>query len=184
VRPAPESMITRRLLLGALGAAAASACRRASTSVRPRSRAGARPPAQGQTPATEGLSPATALVTIDAVGRAVRLDAAQSRPVLDAVWQILGGIPSVEPVASGARFLAELRLNEQVVDVAIWKPQRLVVAARRLSNVSAVVVPVTGAWRHRVLIVQLGRVVASPRLLESQALATLDRAVDAAVGLR
>lgn len=114
----------------------------------------------------------------------MRLAARRADAALAAVWQVLGGVPSVAPVSDGPRLLAVLRLNEQVLDVAIWKPQTLVVAARRLPNVSAVVVPVTGIWRHRLLVVQTGRVLASPPLGDSPALAALDEAARAAVGLR
>jgi hypothetical protein len=80
--------------------------------------------------------------------------------------------------------LAVLRLNEQVLDITIWKPQTLVVAARRLPNVSAIVLPVTGSWRHRLLVVQTGSVAASPPLIDSPALAALDDAVRTAIGPR
>jgi hypothetical protein len=141
-------------------------------------------PAEASTPPAKGLSPATAFVTVDGHGRTVRLDAGRTRRALDAVWQVLGDIVTVAPVAGGPRLLAQLRVNEQVLDVTIWKAQTLVVAARRLPNVSAVVFPVTGTWRHRVLIVQMGRVAASPRLIDSPAVAALDDVVRTAVGAR
>ena len=139
-------------------------------------------PAEASTPPAKGLSPTTAFVTVDGHGRTVRLDAGRTRHALDAVWQVLGDIVTVAPVAGGPRLLAQLRVNEQVLDVTIWKAQTLVVAARRLPNVSAVVFPVTGTWRHRVLIVQMGRVAASPRLIDSPAVAALDDVVRTAVG--
>lgn len=131
-----------------------------------------------------GLSTATAFVTVHGLGRSVRLDDRHAHTALDAVWQVLGEVRTVAPVDGGPRLLATLRLNEQAVDVTIWKAQTLVVAAHRLPNVSAIVFPVTGQWRHRVVVVQLGRVVASPRLIDSPAVAALDDAVHAAVGPR
>jgi hypothetical protein len=141
-------------------------------------------PAEASPPTAAGLSPATAFVTVDGHGRTVRLDARRTREALDAVWQVLGDVATVAPVAGGPRLLAALRLSEQVLGVTIWKAQTLVVAARRLPNVSAIVFPVTGTWRHRVLIVQMGRVVASPRLIDNTAVAALDNAVRRAVGPR
>ena len=123
-------------------------------------------------------------MTVDGLGRSVRLDQRRAHLVLDAMWQVLGDVPAVAPVNGGARLLATLRLNEQVVDVTVWKAQTLVVAARRLPNVSAIVFPVTGVWRHRVLVVQMGRVVASPRLVDSLSIAALDDAVRSTVGPR
>lgn len=139
-------------------------------------------PAAGIAPS--GLSTATAFVTVDGLGRSVRLDQGHARIALDAVWQVLGDVPALVPVNGGPRLLATLRLNEQVLDVTIWKAQTLVVAARRLPNVSAIVFPVTGLWRHRVLVVQVGRVVASPRLVDSVSIAALDDVVQSAVGPR
>lgn len=133
---------------------------------------------------SSGLGTATAFVSVDGLGRSVRLDARAARAVLDAVWLVLGDVPVIAPVAGGPRLLAALRLNEQVLDVTVWKPQTLVVAARRLPNVSAIVIPVTGPWRHRVLLVQTGQVTASPRLVDSPALAAIDDAVRTAVGPR
>lgn len=134
--------------------------------------------------APAGLSTATAFVTVDGLGRSVRLDERHAHTALDAMWQVLGDVPAVASVNGGPRVLAALRLNEQVLDITIWKAQTFVVAARRLPNVSAIVFPVTGQWRHRVLVVQMGRVVASPPLIDSPAIAALDDAVRAAVGPR
>ena len=142
------------------------------------------PPSAQTSARPEGLSAATALVTAFSRGRTVRLDAPRARAALDAVWQVLGDAPAVAPVAGGPRLLAVLRVNEQVLDVTIWKQQTLIVAARRLRNASAVLVPVTGTWRHRVLVVQVGAVVASPVLVDSPALAAIDDLVRTAVGPR
>jgi len=174
----------RRIVLGLLAAAAAAACRPVPATLRP---AGPAPSSQAPPPRAaraEGLSPASAFVTVEGSGRSVRLDAQRTRAALDAVWRLLGDVSAVAPVADGPRLLAVLRVNEQVLDVTIWKPQTLIVAARRLPNVSAIVVPVTGTWRHRVLVVQTGRVLASPPLIDSGRLAAIDETVRAAVGPR
>ena len=168
-------------VLCVLAAAVCAACRPVPSGVRPAPEAAA--PSSRGTPA-RGLSPATAFVTVEGRGRPVRLDGRQTRAALDAVWQMLGEVPAVAPLSHGPRVLAVLRVNEQVLDVAIWKPQTLIVAARRLPNASAIVIPVTGAWRHRVLIVDAGRVLASPPLIDSPALAAIDAAVRRAVGPR
>jgi len=174
-------MRRRTALRGFAAAAAAAVASRLPRHVRPAD--ASPPPAGGPAQGRDGgLSPATAFVTVDGPGRTVRLDAQRTRDALNAVWQLLGDVATVAPVAGGPRLLAELRLNEQVLDVTIWKAQTLVVAARRLPNVSAVVFPVTGTWRHRVLVVQMGHVVASPRLIDSPAVAALDDAVRRAVG--
>jgi hypothetical protein len=177
-------MMRRRTALGVLAAAAGAALLLRPGVFGPRRRPRAQKPARASPPPAKGLSPATAFVTVDGHGRTVRLDVARTRAALDAVWQVLGAVPTIAPVARGPRLLAELHVNEQVLGVTIWKAQTLVVAARRLPNVSAIVFPVTGTWRHRLLIVQLGRVVASPRLIDSTAVAALDNAVRRAVGPR
>jgi hypothetical protein len=75
-------------------------------------------------------------------------------------------------------------MTEYLVDVTIWRTQALDVAGRRLGGVSGIVIPTTGPWRHRVLIVREGQVDASPPLADSPELATIERAVDAAGHLR
>lgn len=177
-------------MLWVLAAAAGAACRPIRSAVRPAPpRTGPAPssPAASPTPhvaRAEGLSPATAFVSIEGPGRSVRLDARRTRAALETVWRVLGDVPAIVPLADGPRLLAVLRINEQVLDVAIWKPQTLIVAARRLPNVSAIVIPVTGTWRHRVLVVEAGRVLASPPLVDSGELAAIDEAVRTAVGPR
>jgi hypothetical protein len=145
----------------------------------------ARGPAPTPHPATEpvqtsgGFTTSSALVTV-VHGKTVRLPPAASAPVLDAVWQVLGAVPTVSPQPGGPRLLANLRMNEHLVDVTIWRTQALDVAGQRLGGVSGVVIPFTGRWRHRVLIVREGRVDASPPLADSPELATIEHAVDAA----
>ena len=175
-------VVRRTVVLWVLAAAAGAACRPVPTTVRPTP-----PPHVAPSPrvaSSEGLSAATAFVTVEGSGRSVRLDAGRTRAALDAVWRMLGDVPAVAPVADGPRLLAVLRVNEQVLDVAIWKPQTLIVAARRLPNVSAIVIPITGTWRHRVLVVQTGRVLASRPLTDSGELAAIDETVRTAIGPR
>lgn len=173
-------MMRRRTALRVLAAAALGAGPRVLAPARPAPARAASPQAVG----TRGLSPETAFVTVEGLGRSVRLDAGRTHAALEAVWQLLGDVAAIAPVAGGPRLLAVLRLNEQVLDITIWKPQTLIVAARRLPNVSAIVLPVTGSWRHRLLVVQTGLVAASPPLIDSPALAALDDAVRTAVGPR
>jgi hypothetical protein len=177
----PQHGLTRRAALLGVLAAAASGCRPA----RPAGQPAVSPTAPAaETPAPAGLSTATAYVTVSGLGRSVRLDAARAHRILDDVWQILGDVPSVAPVADGPRQLAMLRINEQVLDVVVWKPQAFAVAAQRLPDVSGIMIPVTGPWRHRVLLIQTGSVAASPPLLDSAALAAVDDAVQRAIGPR
>ncbi|GEM_PF-1216277 len=129
--------------------------------------------------AAGGLSTSTAFVTVMR-RRPMRLESRAASPVLDAIWQVLGAVPAVTPQPGGARLLANLRMNEDLVDVTIWQAQDLDVAGRRLGGVSGIVIPFTGPWRHRVLIIREGRVEASPALPDSPELATIERAVDTA----
>ncbi len=149
---------------------------------RPRPAAGpgpASPPAPRSTAAVRGLSTSTAFVTVRR-RNAVRLGPDASGPILDQVWEVLGVIPAVTPQPGGPRLLANLRINEDLVDVTIWRTQDLDVAGQRLYGVSGIVIPFTGPWRHRVLIVQRGQVEASPTLADSPELGAIERAVDAA----
>jgi len=175
----PQHGVTRRAALLGLLAAAAEACRPAPPVARAPAASQALPP----TPPS-GLSPATADVTVSGLGRSVRLDKPRARAVLDDVWQILADIPGVAPVPDGPLRLAVLRMNQQVLDVVVWKPQTLVVGGQRLRSVSGIVIPVTGPSRHHVLLIQTGRVAVSPKLMDSAALAAVDDAVQAAIGPR
>jgi len=168
------------LVLVLMTAALATACQGGPRNAGVPAPRAAAPPA-GRVPVTSGLSPTTAFVTV-VHGKPVRLRPEAAAPVLDAVWQILGTVGSLAPEPDGPRLLANLRLNEYLVDVTIWRAERLDVAGQRLDGVSGVVIPFTGAWRHRVLVVRAGTVEASPVLLDSPELATLERAVDAGSG--
>ncbi|HLJ60435.1 MAG TPA: hypothetical protein VKZ50_11955 [bacterium] len=126
-----------------------------------------------------GFTTSNAFVTV-VRGKTVRLSPDAAAPVLDAVWQVLGAVPAIAPEPGGPRLLANLRMNEHLVDVTIWRTQALDVAGQRLGGVSGVVIPFTGLWRHRVLIVREGQVDASPPLTDSAELATIEHAVDAA----
>jgi len=170
----------RALALVLVTAALATACQggaRPASVPAPRAAA----PHAGGAPAPGGLSVTTSFVTV-VHGKPVLLRPDAAAPVLDAVWQILGTVGSLAPQPDGPRLLANLRLNEYLVDVTIWRAQRLDVAGRRLDGVSGVVIPFTGAWRHRVLVVRTGTVDASPVLLDSPEMATLERAVEAGGG--
>jgi hypothetical protein len=133
--------------------------------------------AQGVT--ARGLSTSTAFVTVMR-RRPMRLESRAASPILDAIWQVLGAVPAMTPQPGGPRLLANLRMNEDLVDVTIWHAQDLDVAGQRLGGVSGIVIPFTGSWRHRVLIIREGRVDASPALPDSPELATIERAVDTA----
>ncbi len=112
----------------------------------------------------------------------VRLDPGQATGVLAEVERILDGISVLAPEPGGSRLLAMLRLNEYLLDVSVWRPQSLVVAGHRFPDVSGIVIPVTGTWRHRVLIVQGGEIEASPALLDTPDLAALERVVESVGG--
>ncbi len=114
--------------------------------------------------------------------RTVRLDPKTAAAALDAVWRILDHVETLAPQRDGPRLLANLRVNEYLLDVTVWKPQALFVAGRHLTDVSGIVIPFTGAWRNRVLLVREGDVEASPALLDSLDLAALERTVESAGG--
>jgi hypothetical protein len=73
-------------------------------------------------------------------------------------------------------------VNERVLDIAIWTPVALRVGERRLTSVSGILVPFTGPWRDRILIVRTGKVAASAPLRASADLARLERIVEAGGG--
>jgi len=127
-----------------------------------------------------GLGRATAFVTVIRGRRTARLDPGKSAEALQAVQRVLDRVGALTPESGGPRLLANLRLNEYLLDVAVWTPQALIVAGRRLTDVSGIVIPFTGKWRNRVLIVREGEVEASPVLLENPDLAGLERVVESA----
>ena len=86
------------------------------------------------------------------------------------------------PESAGPRLLANLRVNERVLDIAMWTPVAVRVGTRRLTGVSGILVPFTGRWRDRILIVRMGKVTATAPLGESADLTRLERIVDAGGG--
>jgi len=134
---------------------------------------------------TAGLSTETAFVTVVHLTvvhpTSVRLRARDAAPVLQAVWRLVGTVSTLAPEPGGPRFLVNLRLNTSLVDVSIWDPQTMVIAGRRLRNVSGIVVPLDGSWRGRVFIVQEGVVEVSPALSDAD-VATVGDAVETASG--
>lgn len=133
-------------------------------------------------PQDAGLGPLTAFVTAVRSRRPVPLDPRTVAAALATVQRILDRVDTLAPQRGGPRLLANLRLNEYLLDVAIWKPQALIVGGRRLSDISGIVIPFTGAWRHRVLVVREGEVEASPALLDSPDLSALERTVESSGG--
>lgn len=127
---------------------------------------------------TDALGSATSFVAVVRGRQRLRLDAQKSGDALAAVRRVLDGVGTLTPERRGVRLLTELRLNDYLVDVTVWTPQTLVVGGSRLTDVAGIVIPFTGAWRHRVLIDRGGAVEASPPLLDSPDLAALERLVD------
>lgn len=129
------------------------------------------------------LSPDTAIVTIRRTRTApVLLTPAQAGAVLGAVQNALEQAGPLVPESAGPRLLANLRVNERVLDIAMWTPVAVRVGTRRLTGVSGILVPFTGRWRDRILIVRMGKVAATAPLGESADLTRLERIVDAGGG--
>jgi hypothetical protein len=129
------------------------------------------------------LSPDTAIVTIRRTRTApVLLTSAQAGTVLGVVQNALEQAGPLVPESGGPRLLANLRLNERVLDIAMWTPVALRVGSRRLTDVSGILFPFTGKWRDRILIVRKGKVAATAPLGASADLTRLERIVDAGGG--
>jgi len=128
------------------------------------------------------LSAETAFASVTRWRRTTRLDTAQTSMVLNTVWRIIGDLDDLSPEPNGPRLLANLRLNEFLLNVTLWTPRPLVLGARRVPNVSGLIVPFTGPWRNRILVVREGAVEASPPLLESDDLAALRGIVESTGG--
>lgn len=157
---------------------------------------GARPTAPGGSPAASpaevarqdaasrvftslaGLGPGTAIVTLRRTRGPVTLAAPQAAEALRAVQDVLAEAGTLTPEPAGPRLLANLRLNEHLLDVAIWTPQTLSLGGRWITGVSGILIPFTGAWRNRLIIVHAGKVAASAPLLDSLSLFTLERMVE------
>ncbi|HKV44534.1 MAG TPA: hypothetical protein VJT32_07665, partial [bacterium] len=103
-------------------------------------------------------------------GKAVR--------VLALVREALQHAGPFTPYPDGPRLLVNLRLNEHLVDITMGVPQTLAVGPRRVSGVSQVVIPFTGSWRKRILLVRQGRVEASRPLLAEMSLVDLEWIVE------
>lgn len=125
-----------------------------------------------------GLGPGTAIVTLRRIRSSVTLAAPQTAEALRATQDVLAQAGTLTPVPAGRRLLANLRLNEHLLDVAIWTPQTLSVSGHRFVGVSGILIPFTGAWRNRLIIVHAGEVAASAPLLDSPPLFTLERMVE------
>ena len=169
---------TRTLVLALAAAVLATACAGVPWAAR-------RPGVTPVPSARAGLSADTAfvsLVQVTAVRRtSARLEPRDAAAVLAAVAALLETVPMLTPEPGGPRFLVNLRLNASLVDVSIWDPQTLVVAGRRLRDVSGIVVPLSGAWQGRVFIVQEGVVDVSPPLAAADA-ASFETAVESVSG--
>ena len=171
-------MTARRALALALAVAALAAACAGPPGAR-------RGPGPAVPSASAGISTDTAfvtVVTVTAVHRtSVRLEARDAAPVLEAAWRLVGTTPSLAFRPDGTRLLANLRLGASLVDVSIWDPQTLVIAGRRLENVSGIAIPLTGAWRGRAFVVQEGAVQVTAPLADAD-VAAFETAVDAAGG--
>lgn len=129
-----------------------------------------------------GLSPGTTIVTVRRTGRSVSLAPKDAAPALEALQNVLAEVGTLTPEPDGPRILANLRVNERLLDVAVWTPQTLSVGGRWLTDVSGIVIPFTGPWRNRVVVVREGAVEASQTLLENLDLAALERVVESRGG--
>jgi hypothetical protein len=75
--------------------------------------------------------------------------------------------------------LTTLRLSEDLVDVTVWTPQTLLAGTGPLRDVSGIVIPLTGPYRHRVLVVREGRVAVSRDRVDAPPIDVLEQAVEA-----
>lgn len=125
-----------------------------------------------------GLTPRTARVVVLRTRRVRPLSAEEAARVLALVQEALPHAGALAPYTDGPRLLANLRLNEHLVDIALGVPQPLAVGPRRIPEVSRVVIPFTGTWRKRILVVREGRVEASRPLLGDLRLADLEWMVE------
>jgi hypothetical protein len=129
------------------------------------SRPGAHPPNAAGTQAAGGLGPDAAMVTVMRHHGVRMLSAADANQALALVRNMLPAAGPLTPVPDGPRFLANLRLNEQLVDIKLGMPQSLVVGSRQISAVSGLVIPFTGKWRQRIVVLQTGQVEVSGPLV-------------------
>ena len=140
-----------------------------------------RPDAHPQTRAEArgvGLTPEAARVTILRHNRVRTLSAAETAQALALVADALSEADPLVPVPDEPRFLANLRLNEYLIDITMGVPQALVIGPRSIPAVSGLVVPFTGNWRKRIIVLQEGRVEISGPLLASSDLVDLEWIVE------
>jgi len=123
-----------------------------------------RPSAAG-TQAAGGLVPDAAMLTVMRHHGVRTLSAADANQALALVRDMLPAAGPLTPVPDGPRFLANLRLNEQLVDIKLGMPQSLVVGSRQIPAVSGLVIPFTGEWRQRIVVLQTGQVEVSGPLV-------------------
>jgi hypothetical protein len=122
-------------------------------------------PSGAGTRAPGGLGPDVARLTVMRHHRVRTLSAADANQALALIGDVLPAAGPLTPVPDGPRFLANLRLNEQLVDITLGVPQSFVVGSRQISAVSALVIPFTGEWRWRIVVVQTGQVEVSGPLV-------------------
>jgi hypothetical protein len=106
------------------------------------------------------------------------LGPAKAARVLALVLEALRHAGPLTPYQDGPRLLVNLRLNEHLAVVTLGVPQTLTVGRRRVPGVSQVMIPFTGSWRKRILVVREGRVEASRPLLAESSLVDLEWIVE------
>ena len=125
-----------------------------------------------------GLTPEAARVTILRHNRVRTLSAAETAQALALVADALSEAGPLVPVPDEPRFLANLRLNEHLIDITMGVPQALVIGPRSIPAVSGLVVPFTGNFRKRIIVLQEGGVEISGPLLASSDLVDLEWIVE------
>jgi hypothetical protein len=112
-----------------------------------------------------GLGPDVATLTVMRHHGVRTLSTADANQALALIRDILPAAGPLTPVPDGPRFLANLRLNEQLVDITLGVPQSLIVGSRQIPAVSGLVIPFTGEWRQRIVVLQTGQVEVSGPLV-------------------
>jgi hypothetical protein len=108
--------------------------------------------------AAGGLEPGVVRLTVMRNHGVRTLSAADANQALALVRDMLPAVGPLTPVPDGPRFLANLRLNEQLVDITLGVPQSLVVGSLQIPAVSGLIIPFTGEWRQRIVVLQTGQV--------------------------
>jgi len=168
----------RRVAAALAAAVALAACQGREGSLGP---APGTPPASAPSAVGEGgrLDERTAWVTVVVRRDNRRLPEARARDVLAAVRLLLRRVTSLSPRPDGPGLLTTLRLSEDLVDVTVWTPQTLLAGTGPLRDVSGIVIPLTGPYRHRVLVVREGRVAVSRDRVDAPPIDVLEQAVEA-----